>query len=1419
MNSVLLTIASLVILVLCVLFAVPYFIDWNGYRTVFEEQASQLVGREVRVGGDVVLRLLPAPYLSFENVRIADSSGRFDTPLLRLDETTVWLSVPPLLQGRVEAREVALVRPRLRLAIDENGKGNWEGLGIGSTDAMQVEAGNVAFKSVQIEDGRITLLAPSNASIIDATKLNGELSATSLNGPFRFRGKSIRDEKVQLLRLTTGRFDAEGGLKFHASLKPEKVVRSSVAFDFNGELVPRDNRWRIEGGLTGRVPLLAAQSQKAEAGTLQRTGELKATVEADSRGIDMAQIALTFESGGRPQLLTGAARLGWSDRLSFSSQFKSRWLDIDRLLSEDAGTTDTAIGAAALDGLKELAKNLARVVNVDGTAGLDLSVEKLNLGGDLVDGFALKVERSGYERALHIKELSAGLPGASRINLTGNLVTQSDDSLAYTGRLDMRGASLSRVLSWVAPNARTMLGNAENHFALEGVLALDERQVLLKDVDGELGNNPFHGSFAQTFGERQSMQLRLESERLDFRSLASADVGLSGLAVELGLLADENSDPAAGLPLAERVGDRDARIDVSVGELLLASRTIHDASIKLDLKGDRLKVDEFVFSSSDGIELSLGGTIKNVRKEPEGEIRYLASATTPTALTAFIGSHEDVLATGAHERILATLSPLRVAGIVGFGERGAGTLDMTLDGAAGPSRLVALLRSDAAGGSFAGGQLDVTMTLQNDDERQLLQQLAAPSLAAAIAGDWAAVVEPQDGPRPATNFVSLRATGKLREAMTMVAGIESRRLKAGFGGTVLLTDDDLVFDGDVDASAADPKIAMAVLGVDLGQLQITGAANANARIRAGRTALHVDDIRIRTPDVSVDGKGRLAFAEDGTAIGGAVRFNRAHVGALLTRIVAQEEGAQPALAAADALVEGVSENVSESTAERRGGVGWLPDQAFDFSIFRGLRGKVDVFADRLDIKSDMRVTDARMTLGVNPDELRLEAFEAEVLEGKVKARGSVRKVPAGAEVALELQAENVNLAHLVPRAESGAPIASGRASMAASINGRGLSPRGVGAVLEGDGTLAFSNGSFLGASPEAVVEESYAVVEENVELADGQLRDRLAARLAGRSFHYRKMTVPFTVRDGSARAGGIRVASLNTGSVLDVDAYVDLSRFAFDGSFTLKPSQDEPSAGKPLPPVTLVYAGRLERLGLVAPRIDAGALARELTVRQMEENVERLERLRQRSGDAGDVETQEAGDQIKRSQLNLDNIEVGGADETALARTNASGSRVRKTMVHAADREKSAALDAQAGSTHLPSSGSGVDVDGQAATSESTSLVADPAGAVPPKLPKRSAVSTLWQPAPAALPRDGRSDQYGAIVVPRPYSIAPDWQQAEETKSTVIRVPRGPAAVTLPSDPEQPRVTQRQTTAKQKRARKRRIHKKIRSQAFSASDR
>src|SRR5262245_23741737 len=92
-------------------------------------QASKLLGRDVKVGGDVHLILLPAPEMRFDAVKVAGADGNFDEPLLEAKSIEAWLNIGALLTGTVEARNIAVSDPVLRLALREDGSGNWADIG------------------------------------------------------------------------------------------------------------------------------------------------------------------------------------------------------------------------------------------------------------------------------------------------------------------------------------------------------------------------------------------------------------------------------------------------------------------------------------------------------------------------------------------------------------------------------------------------------------------------------------------------------------------------------------------------------------------------------------------------------------------------------------------------------------------------------------------------------------------------------------------------------------------------------------------------------------------------------------------------------------------------------------------------------------------------------------------------------------------------------------------------------------------------------------------------------------------------------------------------------------------------------------------------------------------------------------------
>ncbi len=233
MNSLLLTLTALLILVLSALFAAPLFIDWNDYRSVFETQATNLLGRQVKVGGKVHLVLLPAPELKFDDIKVADQEGRLDRPFLEMGSLEAWLNIGALLSGTVEARKIAIVDPVLRLDLKADGTGNWSDVGRRGV-ALPFAPKDVLLNSVSISGGKVEI-TKQGVPQLTLDGVSGEANAQSLSGPYKVSANYSFEGRPQELRFSTSAPDAAGLFRIKSSLRD----------------LDRNTTYLLDGGVTG----------------------------------------------------------------------------------------------------------------------------------------------------------------------------------------------------------------------------------------------------------------------------------------------------------------------------------------------------------------------------------------------------------------------------------------------------------------------------------------------------------------------------------------------------------------------------------------------------------------------------------------------------------------------------------------------------------------------------------------------------------------------------------------------------------------------------------------------------------------------------------------------------------------------------------------------------------------------------------------------------------------------------------------------------------------------------------------------------------------------------------------------------------------------------------------------------------------
>ena len=101
--------------------------EWNWLRGPIGRLASARLHREVRLVGDLDVKLLTwTPTAHVENLRIADASwANTREPMLQVDRLTVRTRWRSLLAGRMEFPLIQADGPNVRLLRDAQGRANW----------------------------------------------------------------------------------------------------------------------------------------------------------------------------------------------------------------------------------------------------------------------------------------------------------------------------------------------------------------------------------------------------------------------------------------------------------------------------------------------------------------------------------------------------------------------------------------------------------------------------------------------------------------------------------------------------------------------------------------------------------------------------------------------------------------------------------------------------------------------------------------------------------------------------------------------------------------------------------------------------------------------------------------------------------------------------------------------------------------------------------------------------------------------------------------------------------------------------------------------------------------------------------------------------------------------------------------------
>ena len=1195
MNNFLLSIGFLLIFVLSVLFAGPHFVEWNEYRHSFEAQASKIVGREVRVGGDVSLRLLPTPYVRFENVRIADQDGRFAEPFLRMNSFTMLLSVPPLLRGDVEASGIVMQEPQFHLAIDDEKGPNWKGLGTGDV-ALPVLPNNVAFKSVKVVDGHLLLEVADNKKLLEFSDINVDLSATAVTGPYKLQGNFKSRGELREVALVTGGQIEDNALQLRAKLTNPK---NNATYDFDGLLRDGAVDPKLDGELSVVLPIFGSGFALPVGTRMNRAAgsaaELKAKLKGDVKAFKLDDLTIAFESEGRPQSLRGSAVVDWQDGLAVNSNLSAIWLDLDRIAGHGGKTARPWVVVNTM--LRGIEGNWPVADKIDVT----VTAEQATLGGEAINRLSVQLFKS--ERELRLKQLTADLPGTSNIRMSGQIIEGSE--FAFVGDVMLRGRSFKRFGRWALHDLVEMDPSRDGFFALRGRLDSNNERLNFTGFKGEYEATSFRGRAHYEFGVEPRFDISIDSKKIDLQNSSGGKLTVGALGriwstyFSAQSLSTSKGAPANELPWLKNF--RNGRLAMKVGQLTTTDELFRDVDVDLELAPEKIKVNRGQFETLSGAQFKIDGTLNLGPDVPVGKLNVIVDAPelrSVQSVARFLDVPRSVVDIA---KLSPELAPFRLAGIVKLGTRDGTSTEASLDGSLGSTRATLIGHLVGAPSRWRTGKAEVVGFLKSEDGSKLLAQMFS------VPSDEFTPFDLEGDQAPGR--LSLRLSGVAEKGMATVVDLETPGFKSEYRGNLTLTSDNMQVEGEVSFEAQKALSVLKMVKLDgLAGQEDLGSLSGRGLVVGEVGVFQVSDGQLRLGNSEYLGEGVVELTSSGTQVQIAAKTNSISLPALMGNVVSTD-------------ADGASTAGVASLRARRGRLtaaefSW-PDQPFNFDVFERLSGSLELGVGKVDLGQGMVLGGGLIKVAFGKDGLGLNKITGKFGGGALVGSMNIKREAAGVSVAGKIQVKGADLREFKRqgKSEPGSSkgrvvrksVAQGLVDVDFDVSGRGLSPRGVMAVLNGRGLVNFKGLTLMHFSPQAVEVASNAMLTSKRRPRRKELEASIIDNLSKGVTRLGSRKVKFKISDGSVSFD--RQMIKKEGTEVSVTSYMDLNRLAIDSEWTIKPKVNIKAV---LQPVSLVYSGVMSELSTLMPRIDAEQLTRELVVRKLELDVEALEALKKR---------------------------------------------------------------------------------------------------------------------------------------------------------------------------------------------------------------
>ena len=555
----------------------------------------------------------------------------------RLSARLVFL---PLLQGRMQFRELVLQRPEARItrtsqgAIDFVGRDSQPPQGASAVAVKPDDPFDLDVARIEIEDGSIVFQDAANGTSVHAEGIDLKIAAP-VGAPVSLEGNFVVGNTLMAVDAIVGR-----GVPHAKSINITlKLLEADATAKFSGT-VSGDALWNVRGdiGITGTssAAMLGAFGlagpDTALPAAMRKPFSLTAKVNGDPQGISADP--LSFDIGGTSAKGSVVWRAEAPPKMNVKLEFGTLQIEAWRFAFVDmppASPFNGIMSAHAQEPPRASSDALYAPFK-DLSATFDIRFPLLSYGGQMLQGGFIEASLAAGE--LTLSNVSFELPSATRVKAFG--MARFNDTPSFDGSVEVQTTDLRGLMACLGtkpdPDGRLQdrLKNASLRAAVQGTSST----VMLSDITATVDTSGITGRMSWSRNPRTTIaaDLKVNAFNLDAYLPAvtrreTAQATTPAPAAPPAAKPDPYGVHSTSTPY-HALADFDADVHVEVASLTAGGSSSGKAGIDLQLKDGALNVRSASFENVGSVSAWVGGTVNNLDSTPSFEnVQFDISAT------------------------------------------------------------------------------------------------------------------------------------------------------------------------------------------------------------------------------------------------------------------------------------------------------------------------------------------------------------------------------------------------------------------------------------------------------------------------------------------------------------------------------------------------------------------------------------------------------------------------------------------------------------------------------------------------------------------------------------------------------------------------------------------------------------------------